>query len=330
MASLTTRMTQLLGIEHPIALGGMAGHTGPALVAAVSEAGGLGVLGATLFAPEALADVVADIRRRTSRPFGLNLLLFAARAELVDAVLEAAPAVLSTAWADPEFDLRSLFDAAHRRGLLVMHMTSTLPEARAAEAAGADLVVAQGTEGGGHVGTMGTAVLVRQVAREVQVPVIGAGGFADGAGLAAALALGAEGILLGTRFLATAEAPLPDSFKQLIVESDGHATLLTDIPDLVTNRAWPGAYARVTRNRLIEEWLGRENELRRDRAQVLARIEASRQAGDTGYAVLYAGQTAGLIDSVRTAREVVESIVTEGAAVIGQLGARLDAHGTST
>lgn len=326
MARLSTRMTRLLGVEHPVALGGMAGHGGPELVAAVSEAGGLGVLGATVLAPDSVAEVAADIRNRTGRPFGLNLLLFQAGQELVSAVLEAAPAVLSTAWAPPEYDLRSLFGAAHERGLLAMHMVSTLPEARAAEAAGADLIVAQGTEGGGHVGTMGTTVLVRQVAREAQVPVLGAGGFADGSGLAAALALGAEGILLGTRFLATVESPLPDSFKQVIVDSDGHSTLLTEIPDLATNRVWPGAYARVTRNRLVEDWLGRENELRRHQVEVLARIQAARQAGDPGYAVLYAGQTAGLIDSVRPAREVVESLVAEAASVIGELAARLRAE----
>jgi NAD(P)H-dependent flavin oxidoreductase YrpB (nitropropane dioxygenase family) len=319
-------MTRLLGVEHPIALGGMAGHSGPELVAAVSEAGGLGVLGATPLGPDAVAGVAADIRNRTGRPFGLNVLVFRASPELVGAVLEAAPAVLSTAWAPPEFDLSALFTAAHERGLLAMHMVSTLPEARAAEAAGADLIVAQGTEGGGHVGTMGSAVLLRQVAREAQVPVLGAGGFADGAGLAAALALGAEGVLLGTRFLATVESPLPDSFKQVIVESDGHATLLTEIPDLASNNVWPGAYARVTRNRLVEDWVGRENELRRHRVEVQARIEAARRAGDTDHAVLYAGQSAGLIDSVRPAKEVVETLVAEAASVIGELATRLRAQ----
>ena len=105
----------------------MAGHGGPELVAAVSEAGGLGVLGATVLAPDSVAEVAADIRNRTGRPFGLNLLLFQSPPDLVSAVLEAAPAVLSTAWAPPEYDLRSLFGAAHERGLLAMHMVSTLP-----------------------------------------------------------------------------------------------------------------------------------------------------------------------------------------------------------
>lgn len=131
-------------------------------------------------------------------------------------------------------------------------MVSTVPEAVQEVEAGADLIVAQGTEGGGHVGVMGTLVLVRLVVRSVApAPVLAVGGIADGAGLAAALVMGAEGVLLGARFLATPEAPLPDSFKQAIVDSDGHNTLLTEIPDIVSGRAWPGAYSQVARNRLI-------------------------------------------------------------------------------
>src|SRR5207248_7767023 len=148
---------------------------------------------------------------------------------------------------------------ARDAGALVMHMVSTAADAMHAAEVGADVVVAQGTEGGGHVGQMGTMVLVRQVARALQDrPVLAAGGIADGAGLAAALALGADGVLLGTRFLATPEAPIHQAFKQAIVESDGTDSVLTEIPDLAQGRVWPGAMDRVLRNRLIEEYIGRE------------------------------------------------------------------------
>src|SRR5207248_5487274 len=172
------------------------------------------------------------IRERTGAPFGLNLLLFRSSPELVAAVLAEAPAVVSTAWPAARQDLAEVFTRAHEAGSLVMHMVSTVGEAVAASEAGADLIVAQGTEGGGHVGTMGTSVLVPMVARRVPVPVLAAGGFADGAGLVAALALGAEGILLGTRFLATDEAPLHEALKRAILDSDGHDTLITEITDV--------------------------------------------------------------------------------------------------
>ena len=156
---ITTRACSLLGITHPVVLGGMSGgFTNPELVAAVSEAGGLGVLGMAWHDPTDIAAQAADIRRRTARPFGLNLLLFGAEPERVDAVIEARPAVLSTAWPSPEQDLPALFARAHDAGLTVMHMVATLPEARRAAEAGADLIVAQGTDGGGHVGLIGTLV----------------------------------------------------------------------------------------------------------------------------------------------------------------------------
>lgn len=314
--AIRTRATQLLEIDHPVALGGMAGATTPELVAAVSGAGGLGVLGVSGRRAEEVRALSADIRERTRAPFGLNLLLFRSSPEQVAAVLAAAPPVLSTAWPEARQDLAEVFSRAHEAGSLVMHMVSTVAEAVAAEAAGADVIVAQGTEGGGHVGTMGSTVLVPMVARRVRVPVLAAGGFADGAGLVAALALGADGILLGTRFLATPEAPLHEAMKRAILESDGHDTLITELTDVAAGQVWPGAYARVKRNRLVEEWIGREGELRRRRQEVRARIDRARQEGDVDHSVVYTGQTAGLIDSLLPAGTVVEAIVAEAAGII--------------
>jgi NAD(P)H-dependent flavin oxidoreductase YrpB (nitropropane dioxygenase family) len=159
-------------------------------------------------------------------------------------------------------------------------MVPTLDDADRAASAGADVIVAQGTEGGGHVGLMGTAVIVRQVAKTVApIPVVAAGGFADGAGLAAALALGASAILLGTRFLAAVEAPVDQHWRDAVLASDGHDTVVTTIADTYTGRDWPGARARIQRTRFVEEWLGREPELRRLRrlASVLSVRDSARR-----------------------------------------------------
>ena len=317
---LRTRACALLGIEHPVVLGGMGTGTSPDLVAEVSRAGGLGILGATRQSPPELAAEVEEIRRRTDRPFGLNLLLFLADEERFAGLLAARPRVLSFAWARPEQDLASYFARSHEVGALVMHMVSRVDEARRASEAGADVIVAQGTEGGGHIGLMGTLPLVPMVVDAVApIPVLAAGGVADGRGLAAALALGAEGVLLGTRFLATPEAPIPDSHKQAIVDSDGHDTLATEIPDIAVGQVWPGAYARVIRNRFVEEWLGREGELRRRQAEVGTRIRLARAEGDRDNVPLMVGQTAGLIDAIEPAAELVRRISADAEAILRRL-----------
>lgn len=318
---MRTRATDLLGVEHPIVLGGMGSGTSPELVAAVSGAGGLGILGASSQSPAELQRQVDHIRRLGDRPFGLNLLLFRADEDRFAGLLAARPRVLSFAWAWPEQDLATYFSRSHDAGALVMHMASSVPEAERAAGAGADIIVAQGTEGGGHVGLMGTMTLVPMVADAVApIPILAAGGVADGRGLAAALALGADGVLLGTRFLATPEAPLPAAFKQAIVDSDGHNTLVTEIPDVAVGQVWPGAYVRVIRNRFVQEWAGREGELRQRRAEVSARLRQARDAGDPDQAPLMAGQTAGLIDALEPAADLVRRINADAELILGRLG----------
>jgi NAD(P)H-dependent flavin oxidoreductase YrpB (nitropropane dioxygenase family) len=313
--TLHTRVTELLGIEHPIVMGGMGGGaTSPRLVSAVSAAGGFGVLGVSRYAPERVKALAQEIRAASDRPFGLNLLLFLSSEENIEAVLAEHPAVFSTAWPWPDQDLRALFDRAHEAGALVMHQAAYLEEGARAAAAGADLVVAQGSEGGGHVGTVATMVLLPMVVRAVEpVPVLAAGGIATGAQIAAALLLGADGVLMGTRFLATDEAPWPPSFKQAIVDSDGHDTQLTEIPDIARATVWPGAFDRVRRNRLIEEWAGRENELRRHRSRVKEAIARALEEGDAGSGELNFGQVAGLIDSLESCSELVPRLSEEAA-----------------
>jgi NAD(P)H-dependent flavin oxidoreductase YrpB (nitropropane dioxygenase family) len=316
---MRTRACELFGIEHPVVLGGMGSGTSPELVAAVSNGGGLGIQGCAGRSPEQIARLAEAIRAATDRPFGLNLLLFLADAAGIDAVLSARPAVVSTAWPWPDFDLAALYARAHAIGARVMHMVSTVHEATRAAEAGADIIVAQGSEGGGHVGLMGTIVLVPQVVRAVApLPVLAAGGIADGAGLAAALMLGAEGVLLGTRFLATPEAPLPDAYKEAICRSDGHDTLLTELPDVIAGQVWPGAFARVLRTPFVQEWLGRAGEVRQRRAELLQRIQRAREQGDVANGSLLIGQDAGLIDRVEPAREVVQRMVREAEAILSR------------
>jgi NAD(P)H-dependent flavin oxidoreductase YrpB (nitropropane dioxygenase family) len=162
------------------------------------------------------------------------------------------------------------------------------------------------------VALISTLVLTPMVVRAVApVPVLAAGGIADGAGLAAALMLGADGVLMGTRFLATPESTWPASFKRALIESDGHDTLLSEIPDTAKGNLWPGAYDRVRRNRLIEDWLGRENEVRRHRAAIAARMRAAVETDDAENGELNFGQVAGLIDAITPAGEIVRRVVAE-------------------
>jgi len=316
--ALRTKVTELLGIDHPVVLGGMgSGATGHALVAAVSAAGGLGTLSASFVDPAAQRAEVEAIRAQTDRPFGLNHLLCFVNEERFAASLQLQPRVMATAWPWSTQDIASYFSRAHDAGALVMHMVSGVPEAERAADAGADVIVAQGTEGGGHVGWMGSMALVPMVVRAVApIPVLAAGGVADGAGLAAALALGAEGVLLGTRFLASLESPVPDGFKRTILESDGHDTLLTEIPDIAAGRVWPGAMSRVRRNRFVERWAGREWELRQFRDQVGPSVNEARLRDDTQEYTLGTGQTAGLISDLKPAAEIVREIVEQAEAII--------------
>jgi NAD(P)H-dependent flavin oxidoreductase YrpB (nitropropane dioxygenase family) len=309
-----TPVCELFGITHPVVLGGMGLGTNPDLVAAVSNAGGLGIQGCGGRPPEEITELAAAIRSRTERPFGLNLLLFRAGEAEWAATLAAHPPVVSTAWAKADQPLAEWFAQAHEAEAKVLHMVSTVSEAARAAEAGADAIVAQGTEGGGHVGLMGTMVLVPMVARAVApVPVIAAGGLADGAGLSAALMLGAQGGLFGTRFLATTEASIPEAYKQVLVDSDGHNTVVTELPDVANATVWPGAYARIERNRFYETWAGREGDLRYRHAEAAASAWRAFEAGETDNAFLYTGQTAGLINAIEPAAVIIERIVADAA-----------------
>ena len=316
---IRTPVCDLMEIDHPIALGGMGSVYSPDLVAAVSNAGGLGAMGCHYLTPEQIRAGTAALRERTNKPFALNFLLFDIVEERFAAALALRPKAMAFAWPRPEQDLKPYVDRAHDAGCKVTFMANGVPEAVKAAEAGADVIIAQGTEGGGHVGWVASMVLTPMVVDAVApIPVLTAGGVADGRGLAAAIALGADGVLLGTRFLASVESPLHQNFKQAIVDSDGHDTALSEIPDIAAGKVWPGAMSRSRRNRFIERWAGREWLLRSQQAETLAAIQAARKAGDVNEAPLSMGQDAGLINDVPAAGEIVRRIAEEAAAILSQ------------
>jgi NAD(P)H-dependent flavin oxidoreductase YrpB (nitropropane dioxygenase family) len=264
-----------------------------------------------------LESEIAAIHERTEKPFGVNHLLFQIKEDMYAITLRARPAVAAFAWARKDQDFRDYFKRAHDAGCKVMYMAGEVPEALRAAEGGADVLVAQGTEAGGHVAWMASLPLVPMMVKAVApLPVLCAGGIADGRGLAAALALGAEGVLLGTRFMATPEAPIHANFKQAIVASDGHDTVLTEIPDLASQRVWPGAMSRAQRNKFIERWAGREWALRQDATEIGRQLAAARAAGDIDNASLSFGQDAGLIDSIKSVKDVVREIVAEAEGIM--------------
>lgn len=312
-----TRICDLLNITHPIILGGMGSATSAALVAAVSNGGGFGTIGTSGMNGPKITEAAKAIREATDKPFGINHLLFNINEEAYAATLAARPNVVAFAWARKDQDLPSYFKRAHDAGSKVMYMASEVPEALRAAAAGADYIVAQGTEGGGHVGWMATMVIVPLVVSAVApVPVLAAGGIADGRGFAASLALGADGVLIGTRLLAAVESPIHENFKQAIVKSDGHDTVLTEIHDIVGGRVWPGAMARAQRNAYIERWAGREWALRANQSEAAKAADEARRLGDVDNAPLLFGQDAGLIDSVKPAAEIIAQMASEADEII--------------
>src|SRR5262249_8040769 len=214
---IRTPVCELLDIEHPVALGGMGSIYSPPLVAAVSGAGGLGAMGCHHANSEQIRTGAAAIRERTNKPFGLNFLIFDIKEDCYQTALDLQPAVIALAWPRPEQDIASYIKRAHDAGAKVTFMANGVPEAVRAAECGADVIIAQGTGGGGPVGWQASLPLVPMVVDAVApIPVLAAGGIADGRGLAAALALGADGVLLGTRFLASDESPLHPHFKQAI------------------------------------------------------------------------------------------------------------------
>jgi enoyl-[acyl-carrier protein] reductase II len=313
---LRTRVCDVLGIDVPVLQAGMSTFTSAELVAAVSNAGGLGILGALLRPVDELRAEIRRIRTLTSRPFGVNHVIAHLDPTAFDVTLEERVPVLSLAWGDPA----PLAARAHAAGMRVVHQVATAADATQAAAAGVDVIVGQGTDGGGHVGFVGTIALLPAVVDVARgIPVVAAGGIADGRGLAAALALGAEGVLMGTRFLATPEAPIPDAWRRAIVGADGSATVRTAAFDRAVAMPWPGAEVRAIRNAFLGEWAARADDAGEHASELGPRLLQALASGDVDVFPPMAGQSCGIVGEILPAAEVVRRTIAEATAVLRRL-----------
>jgi enoyl-[acyl-carrier protein] reductase II len=313
-----------LGIRYPVCQAGMYQVAYGRLAAAVSNAGGLGVIGSAYMEPARLREEIRIAKAETDQPFGVDILFAkvqgggatvdAYEREVrghVDVTFEEGCNVIVAGLGDPG----AIVPQAHAAGMTVMALVGTAKQAQTVERSGVDIVIASGHDGGGHVGRIGTMVLVPRVVDSVRVPVLAAGGIADGRGLVAALALGAQGVWLGTRFIATVEARGHENYKRRITEIDEDGTVVT--------RGHSGKPNRMIRNAFTRSWEGREKEIKPypyqlkevgEPASYRGRIE-----GDVEMGVLPAGQSAGLIERVEHAGDVVRKIAEQAAKVLARL-----------
>jgi nitronate monooxygenase len=315
---LATPLTRRLGITHPILLAPMDVVADARLAAAVSAAGGLGLLGGG-YGDERWLVRELDALGASGQRFGVGFITWslAKQPQLLDLALERKPAAVMLAFGDP----RPFADRVKRSGALLICQIHSVALAREAVAAGADVLVAQGTEAGGHGMTRGLVALLPEVVDTVgsAVPVVAAGGLADGRGLAAALVLGAAGVLLGTRFYATREAAVSDAAKERVRAASGDDTLRGLVFDISRGNIWPAPFTgRCLRNAFADRWSGREVELLQHREDEAPRIAAAREANDFDVAPVIVGEAAGLVREVGSAREVVERMVDEAAALLGR------------
>lgn len=318
---MRTRLTDLLDIEHPVMLAGMGGVSYAALVAAVSEAGGIGTLGASTMGNDELPVEMAAVRAITAKPFGVDLLTaLPGQVEAgIQSVIEGGASIFVAGLGVP----REVIDLLHANNVLVGSMCGKVRHAVGAVASGVDFVVAQGTEGGGHTGTVATMALIPQVVDAVgdRVPVVAAGGLFDGRGLAASLALGADGVWLGTRFIATPEARAVNGYKETLLALPEDGTVIS--------RAFTGKTCRVVRNDWTAHFEEHPEELQPFPAQAVASMKAganhlgapSGTDVDVAREFMPCGQGVGAIDRLVPAADIVREVVAEAERVIERIAA---------
>jgi len=303
-----TEICDLLGIQHPILLAGMAGVSFAGLTAAVSEAGGMGILGGANLNPGALRREIRKTRSLTGKPFGVDLLMAVPDMvqEQVKIIFEEKIPVFVSGLAVPE----GLIERAKKEGMKVISMIGKVAHALRAEAAGVDVIVAQGTEAGGHTGRIGTFALVPQVVDAVKIPVLAAGAIADGRGLVAALALGAKGVVMGTRFVASPEARAAETYQKRILQARDEDTVVT--------KCYTGKTLRAIRNSYTDEWERKADQVKPFPFQALASIEnnvlsfvTDGEIRDATRECLPCGQVCGMIKEVRGAGEIVQQVIRE-------------------
>jgi nitronate monooxygenase len=316
--AIRNRLTEVLGIEHPVLLAPMDVVSGGRLAAAVSQAGGLGLLGGG-YGDQGWIEQEWGQAGNARIGCGFITWSLAKRPKLLEGVLAHQPAAVMLSFGDP----RPFASAVHAAGARLICQVQTVAQAREALEAGADVIVAQGTEAGGHGQSEPLLTLLPQVVDACpETPVVAAGGIADGRGLAAAMMFGAEGVLMGTRFYASLEAEGHPDAKQRIVAAGGGASVRSIVFDLARRNRWPEPYTgRVLKNALTDRWIGREAELEERADEVGREYALAREQGDFDRAAVIAGEACALINDVPSAREIVERVVAEAERAISRSNA---------
>ena len=305
---MKTAITELLNIEAPVIQGGMAWVAEHCLAAAVSEAGGLGIIGAASAPAQWVREQIRLVKEKTEKPFGVNIMLMSPYAdEVAKVVVEEQVPVVTTGAGSPEKYMKMWKEA----GIKVIPVVASVALAKRMERCGADALVAEGTEAGGHIGENTTMVLVPQIADAVKIPVIAAGGVADGRGMAAAFMLGAQGVQIGTRFVASVEAQVHENYKNYIVKAK-------DIDSRVTGRS-TGHPVRALRNRMTKLYLEKEQEGVPFEELELLTLGSLRKAvvdGDVVNGSVMAGQSAAMIHDILPCKEIIEKLLAQAEEVM--------------
>lgn len=307
---MKTKITELFGIDVPIIQGGMAWVAQYSLAAAVSDAGGLGIIGAGGAPAEWVKDQIQQAKKLTDKPFGVNIMLMNPEADAIAKVVaEEKVAVVTTGAGNPEPYVPMWKEA----GIKVVPVVASVALAKRLERIGADAVVAEGTESGGHIGELTTMTLVPQVVDAVSIPVIAAGGIADGRGVAAAFMLGAQAVQMGTHFVATKESIVHQNYKDRILKAK-------DIDSKVTGRT-TGHPVRTLRNRMTSQYLKLEAEgatLEELEKMTLGGLKKAVVDGDVDYGSVMAGQSAGLVKEELSCKELIDKLMSEAQELLNQ------------
>ena len=307
---MKTRITELLGIEYPIIQGGMAWVAESHLAAAVSAAGGLGLIGGANAPAEVIRNYIREVKAVTDKPFGVNVMLMSPYAdEVAKVVVEEGVKVVTTGAGNPE-KYMEMWKAA---GIKVIPVVASVALAKRMERYGADAVVAEGTESGGHIGEATTMTLVPQVVDAVSIPVIAAGGIGDGRGIAAAFMLGAEAVQMGTRFLVAKECIVHQNYKDRVLKAK-------DIDSTVTGRSH-GHPVRCLRNQMTREYVKLENEgksFEELEYLTLGTLRKAVQEGDVTNGTVMAGQIAGMVSKEQTCKEMIDEMMAQAEALLGR------------
>ena len=300
---MKTKVTELLQIEYPIIQGGMAWVAEHHLAAAVSEAGGFGLIGAASAPPEIVREEIRKAKELTDKPFGVNIMLLNPNAdEVAKIVVEEGIQAVTTGAGNPEKSMPMWKEA----GVKVIPVVASVAMAKRMERYGADAVVAEGMEAGGHIGNQTTMALIPQIVDAVNIPVIAAGGIGDGRGVAASFMLGAEGVQMGTRFVVADESIVHDNYKDRIVKAK-------DIDSVVTGQS-TGHPVRCLRNQMTKEYIKKEQEgvpFEELERMTLGSLRKAVMDGDILNGTVMAGQIAGLVSKRQSCKEILQEIMTE-------------------